>query len=206
MKHETREAWLNALVQEMADWYDGTLPPVRIGVGFTSKGIRSVAIGQCWTPEASADGVIAIFVHPALDDPSRVADVVAHELIHALIGCDEKHGPVFKRAALALGLEGKMTATTAGARFLERIAPVLDKLGPYPHGALTGGGSSAKPKQPTRMLKVSCPGSIPEDNALCPTLEEDGTSYTVRTTRKWIDSYGCPACPACGTTMTEAAA
>jgi hypothetical protein len=183
----------------MADWYDGTLPPVRIGVGFTSKGIRSVAIGQCWTPEASADGVIAIFVHPALDDPSRVADVVAHELIHALIGCDEKHGPVFKRAALALGLEGKMTATTAGARFLERIAPVLDKLGPYPHGALTGGGSSAKPKQPTRMLKVSCEGD-------CPSMGEDGTTYTVRRTRKWLDFAGAPVCPSCGTTMTEAAA
>lgn len=91
-----------------------------------------------------------------------------------------------------------MTATTAGPKFLERIAPVLERLGAYPHAALTGGGSSAKPKQPTRMLKVVCGTGCGG--------EEDGNIYTVRTTRKWLDSIGPPVCPGCDTTMTEAAA
>lgn len=186
----TREAWLQALAAEMAPWFDQPVPPVRIGVGFTSKGGRSNSIGQCWIPEASSDEVAAIFLHPKLGTAEDVAHVLAHELVHASVGCDKKHGPVFRRQAVALGLAGPMTATVAGPEFAERVAPALAKLGPYPHGALAGAGHR---KQTTRMHKVICGWSG------CPFA--DGASvYTLRMSQKWIDR-ALPACPGCHTPM-----
>ena len=88
--------------------------------------------------------------------------------------------------ATSLGLEGKMTATVAGADLKVKLDALAAKLGPYPHAALTPGMRTGK--QGTRMLKVTCP--------------EDG--YTLRATRKWLD-MGLPTCP-CGTEMTEEAA
>lgn len=180
-QHETREAWLQALVAQLRPWFEEvnlTVPAVRVGVGFTSKGARSTRIGECWSPSASADGVPEVFVHPRLDAPEEVAHVLVHELIHASIGTDKQHGAAFKRPALALGLTGRMTATIPTDGLLDRLRPVLLNLGPYPHGRLSGGRASTGPKQTTRMLKCECPGC----------------GYTVRTTRKWLD-VATPTCP-----------
>jgi hypothetical protein len=185
----TREAWLLAVAERMAPWYDGTVPPVRVSVGFTSKGRRSNRVGECWTPAADPDGRSHIFIHPKLIDPVEVAATLAHELLHAVVGLEAKHGPIFRAAALALGLEGKMTSTVPGPVFKEQIAGVLAEVGPYPHGSLQpGDGKSTPPTQTTRMVKVAC--------------EQCG--YTVRTTQKWL-AVGVPACPACELTMAVAA-
>src|SRR5688572_8293693 len=157
-KHATREAWLLALVEAIRSWYKETGTPlpksVRISVGFSSKGARSKVIGQCWAPTAADDGVSQIFVHPMLSDATTVAATVVHELVHAAVGCDKQHGADFRAPAVALGLEGKMTATVPGAELVERLKPVLKALGTYPHAALKAGGTSTGPKkQTTRMLK-----------------------------------------------------
>lgn len=182
--HETREAWLQALATEIRPWYEEvgvTVPAVRIGVGFTSKGARSPRIGECWTPSASADQIPAIFIHPSLHEPvAGVAATLVHELLHAALPPGSKHGPAFKRPALALGLAGKMTATHAGPDLVARLTPVVEDLGPYPHAALTPGGiSSTGPKQTTRMKKVEC----------------SACGYVARTTQKWLDEIGAPICP-----------
>lgn len=183
-KFDTREAWLHALIEAIRPWYKeaGTPLPksVRISVGFSSKGARSNRIGECWAPSADEHGLSQIFVHPSLSDAGTVAHVVVHELIHAAVGCDKQHGPAFRAPAVALGLEGRMTATVPGADLVERLKPVLKELGRYPHGALKGGTSSGPKKQSTRMLKCECP--------------ECG--YIARTTSKWIDEVGAPICPA----------
>lgn len=180
--HTTREAWLQALVEDLRPWYEEqgiTVPPVRISVGYTSKGARSKVIGECWHPDASDDGVPQVFIHPAYNDPEAVAAIVVHELIHAGLGPGKKHGPEFKRVAVPLGLEGRMTATTPGVLLLERLKPVLSSLGEYPHGALRPGGSGSNgPTQTTRMLKATCPAC----------------GYLVRTSQKWFD-VGVPSCP-----------
>lgn len=194
-KHVTRESWLLALVEETTPWFEEvglTVPAFRISTGFTSKGARSTRIGECWYGTATDDGVPQVFVHPALNDPEAVAGVVVHEVIHAALGPGHGHGSTFKRPALALGLEGRMTATTPGEDLLKRLRPVLKRLGPYPHGALRPTGDptskSTSPKQGTRMLKVVCP--------------ECG--YTARTTRKWLD-IGAPLCPVDTIHLEEAA-
>jgi hypothetical protein len=183
----TREEWLEALVEQLTPWYEKDVPPVRISVGFTSQGKRSKRIGECWSKECDGEGHCQIFIHPQLDDPLDIAATVAHELIHAVVGTDAKHGAPFKRVALKIGLQGPMRSTTPSEGFKTKIAPILEDLGPLPHSALKGsGGSSAPKKQTTRMLKCEC----------------QGCGYVVRTTRQWID-LGLPVCGVCGEVFTE---
>lgn len=179
----TREAWLQDLVGEVTPWYEEvglTLPEVRISTGFTSKGVRSNRIGECWHGTASADGLPQIFVHPRLSDGVEVGGVVVHELVHAAVGVGHGHGPEFKRPAVALGLEGRMTSTTVGTALRIDLERTIERLGPYPHASLTpaAGVTSTGPKQTTRMVKCECP--------------ECG--YLVRTTQKWLD-IATPTCP-----------
>lgn len=186
--HTQREAWLLDVAQRIAPWFDGTVPGLRVSVGFSSKGRRSKVIGECWSPEADPDGRCHIFVHPSLTDPVEVAGTLAHEMVHAVVGCDKKHGPVFKRAGAAIGLDGPAKNMGPGPIFRERIAPILAAVGPYPHGELRAGGAkSTPPKQDTRMIKASC-----------------ACGYTVRASRKWL-AQAIPSCPLCEVVMEVAA-
>ena len=71
-----------------------------------------------------------------------------------------------------------MTATVPGDAFKAMIAPILEKLGEYPHAKLD---ASTRKKQTTRLVKCHC--------VTC--------GYTVRTTSKWL-ALGAPHCPAHG--------
>lgn len=158
--HPTREQWLNAFVALATPHFaaQGLAMPdkIRVSIGWPSSGIRSKTIGECWIREASGDGHAEIFVTPALKDVERIAGVLTHELVHAVVGHEAKHGPVFKKAATSLGLEGKMTATTEGAAWEAWARPVLAELGPYPGNTLTGSIAGGKKKQKARMLKLQC--------------------------------------------------
>lgn len=153
----TREQWLNAFVHEARKVFklrSHELPEkIRVSIGFMFRGGK--AIGQCWHEAASTDGTREIFIIPTLDDSSRIADILTHELCHTLFGPDEKHGKNFKAAAYGMGLEGKATATTAGDNWRAWAFPILAKLGPIPHAAIDPAGSGIK-KQTTRLLKCEC--------------------------------------------------
>lgn len=175
---DTREAWLQRLVAKLRPWYEGELPEhVHVSVGFSSKGKRSNRVGECWHPEASADGAPQVFVHPGVADGIEVAAIVVHELIHACRP-DAKHGAGFRAVAVRLGLGGKMTATTYGEELRAKLVAIVEKIGPYPHPQLSSGISSNGPKQTTRLVKLEC----------------ESCGYTVRTSQKWIDA-GLPSCP-----------
>ena len=66
MTHETRESWLNAVAQGVAPLFealDAPLPDrVRVAIGFTSRGAKAKAIGECWDNRLSADGHFEIFI------------------------------------------------------------------------------------------------------------------------------------------------
>lgn len=183
-KHETREEWLNAAIDLLRPIFkaraDVKLPKnVRISCGWTSTGKRGRSIGECWSQKSSADGQIEMFISPRLDDALDVLQVTVHECVHAGVGLEAKHGPIFKKAALAMGLAGKMKATVwSDEGKVDVGVPLLAKLGEYPHGALSGGLSSGPKKQATRLLKVQCPAC----------------EYVVRITQKWVD-VGLPLCP-----------
>lgn len=188
-----REAWLNKAVDELRpifEEYGYAIPPVRVSVGFPSRGAvsrRKLAVGQCWDKVTSADGVAQIFISPLLDlvvDPAQkegaagVLDTLVHECVHAVVGSKAGHGAVFGKCARAVGLQGKLTSGFAGQALVGRLDTVAKKLGPYPHAKLTPSLKESK-KQGTRMIKCEC----------------GDCGYTVRTTKKWLEDVGAPWCP-----------
>jgi hypothetical protein len=193
--YSTREEWLVAAIAAVTPRFEeaeAVIPPVRVSVGWPGgRGKKGTVIGQCWPSSASRDGVVQVFVSPVLDDAVRVLDVLMHELVHAADDCQNGHKGPFVRIARAIGLEGKPTATVAGDDLREDLEAILGELGPYPHAALGRpmDGADGPKKQGTRMLKVEC---------------AEGSGYTVRTTRKWLDEYGAPLCPCHQETMVEA--
>lgn len=195
-KFSTREEWLVAGVEALRPIFaqeGAEIPLVQVSVGWPGgRGRKNSVIGQCWHPEAATDKAAHIFISPILDDPARVLDVLAHELVHAVDVNASGHKGAFARLAKAIGLEGKMTATVAGAGLAECLKRIVEEdLGDYPHGALVnpGDGADGPKKQGTRMIKAEC---------------ESGSGYKVRMTRQWIDEVGLPICPCHNEPMIEA--
>jgi hypothetical protein len=159
-KFHTREAWLNGAVDEvrevMLERTQRDLPGnIRVSVGYApdtrSRG-KTTVCGVLIYPEASADGHYEIFISPVAANDSRLLDVLTHELCHVF---EKGHGKPFGALATAMGLEGPMTATTAGTEFHAWSFPVLARLGPCPYAAIDL--TAAKKKARTYLKKVSCP-------------------------------------------------
>lgn len=189
MAHTLRDAWLAEAVEKLRPLFieAGTPIPekVRASIGFPSRNAgrsNKQRIGECWGNPS--DGIPQVSVSPVTDDAAKILDILAHELVHATVGCECGHRGPFKRLALAIGLEGKMTATVPGEALAGKLKAIASKLGPLPHVALD---LSGRKKQTTRMLKAEC----------------SPCEYIVRLTRKMIDTHGCPICPACGEQMAE---
>jgi len=177
-----REQWLTELTDKLRPDFlaiHGMLPEkLRVTCGWPSKGglaQKSRVIGECWPCKASADSTVEVFISPYVSDSLQVASTLVHELVHA--SGAKGHRIAFKQRAVAMGLEGKMTATKAGPKLKERLNALIADLGNYPHALLDKSQSPHK-KDGTRLLKVQCP--------VC--------EYTVRTTQKWLD-VGLPVCP-----------
>lgn len=187
---DTREKWLLQLTERLRLMFEDIgfkLPEkIRASCGFPSKGAlatKARRIGECWSDDKSEDQHYETFVSPLLSDVAEVAATQVHELCHAAVGVKCGHKKPFTKVAKAIGLEGKMTVTTAGVELAAKLLKLTDEIGPYPHARLVH--SSSPKKQGTRMLLVKCPK--PE------------CGYQVRTTKKWIE-VGVPTCP-CGTKM-----
>ncbi len=177
--HQTREEWLNDAVTQFVPLFDGIgvllSDKIRVSVGFCSTGRRSSRVGECWSDKSSADGHFEIFIRPEIFDPIKALDILAHELVHVAVGTEAAHGKIFKRAALAIGLTGRMRSTVAGPELTAKLHEIRGIIGDFPHAALNG---SNRKKQTTRLVKCTCPSC----------------GYTVRTTRSWIE-IGLPHCP-----------
>lgn len=189
MKQITREEWLEKALIHLQPLFNQPLPKnVKVSCGFPFRraaGLKNRSIGECWTPKASKGNKIEIFISPTLEDSTRVLDVLVHELVHATVGNEAGHGGEFKRMALHVGLTGKMTATTAGESLTKRLNCIVEKIGKFPHAALTPGSRSSHKKDTIRMLKLECPDC----------------GYVVRTTQKWLD-VGMPTC-VCGSEFEQ---
>ena len=123
MEQDNRESWLNRVAIGMGPLFkalDAPLPSrVRVAIGFTSRGAKGKAIGECWDNRRSGDGHFEIFIRPDLAHapdamPAQIAAILAHELVHAAVGIAAGHGRAFKRVSVGLGLVGPMRATTPG--------------------------------------------------------------------------------------------
>ncbi len=182
--HTEREAYLMAAAVLLYKtlFADNDIPTpekYRVSCGWPAG--KRKAIGQCFSTTMSSDGHNEMFVSPSQDDVFEVLQVLIHEMVHASDDCVHGHKGIFRRWALAVGLTGKMTATSLSESlrvYLE--AKVVKKLGPYPHGKLARGGVIKK--QTTRMIKIEC--------------RECG--WIARASQTQVDRLGAPAaCPVC---------
>lgn len=184
-----RQQWLENAVKELRLWFSerGYDVPnnVRISIGWPRGAHgRGRAIGQCWFAEGSDDDYNEIFISPELGqlkkkdqpDPSvQIIGVIVHELCHAVAGREAGHKRPFREVAEAVGLEGKMTATTEGEELIGFADQFIAQHGAYPAGRLN---PKQVKKQSTRMMKCEC--------------EECGC--IARLTRKWLEASGAPYC------------
>lgn len=184
-----REKWLTECVNKLRPDFDRAgfeLPEkIRVSCSWPSKsGLakKKKRIGEAWSAENSGDNSFEVFISPVLKAPVEVAATLVHELVHCAVGLSAKHRGPFVKCAKAMGLEGKMTATTAGEALTKRLGELTTEVGSYPHAELKH--SNAPPKQGTRMLKVECVDC----------------GCIVRMTQKWLDECGPPTC-ACGGVM-----
>jgi len=199
-----REQWLQNAVDKIKPLFEAagfTVPDLRVSCGFPSKGglaTKKRVIGECWDGLCAADGKPQLFISPMLVENTPdimtpgnefaatqgVLATLVHEMVHATIGCKAKHGPKFKKAMTKLGLEGKPTATVAGAELIATLGKVIAELGAYPHSELRM--VKERKVQTTRMRKCMCPEC----------------EYTIRLTKKWLD-VGVPNCPVPGHPVLE---
>ena len=183
MTTTNREDWLSAAVSELRPFFEAVGKPlpanVRVTCGFPSNAKRSGAIGECWADTASADKTFEVLISPVLDDPTKVFEVLVHELCHATAGA-MNHGVNFQKVANLMHLAPSPTkagwkATGKAATFDSVYGEIIKSLDAYPHAALS---MTTKKTQATRMLKAVCPSC----------------GYTVRLTSKWA-ALGLPSCP-----------
>lgn len=191
----TREAWLEEVVRQFRGTFETlnlNLPSVlHLSCGLPSKGAFSETrrvLGQHWPASASTDGGHHIFISPLIEDGLGAAGVLLHELVHACLPPDAKHGPQFKAAAHKLGLtSGKPKSAAPGPELTKTLEDViLLKLGRYPHAALIPPERREGEKGKGRMLKIFCAKGHEE--------------YVLRGSRKTIN-LGVPNCPVCGTPL-----
>ena len=162
-RYETREEWLKEAVlmidaQVFAPVMDGVIPdlPYRVSCSFPGgPGKKKGVVGQCWSRSSSGDRTTEIFISPVEDRAVEVLDTLVHENVHRIVGNKHGHKAPFKRLALKVGLEGKMTSTHAGEALREKLTELAEELGTYPHAKVTPGEGTKK--QSTRMLKITCP-------------------------------------------------
>ncbi len=187
-----REGWLTALADKLRPVLfeaGATVPAsLRVACGWPSKGAfssKTRTIGECWAKEASGDRTTEIFISPFVSTGLEAGAVLVHELVHA--SGQMGHGKGFKQIALAVGLEGRMKATTPSEALKARLNALIAEIGAYPHATLDKNQRPGK-KDGTRLLKVVCPSP--------------DCGYVIRTTQKWVD-LGFPTC-VCGELMTLA--
>jgi hypothetical protein len=180
-----REAWLTELAARAEVFFRGfDLGRYRLTCGWPSRGglaKKARRVGECYAPECSRDGTHEIFVSPVLDDPQEVAGTVCHEMAHVAAGIPAGHGPVYKKVCRHVGLVGRPTNAMPGELLRERLAKIIDRVGPYPHSALTG---VLKVKKPPTSFTLAC--------GACGCL--------VRISSRWLTTAGFPVC-GCGESM-----
>ncbi len=139
--HNTREGWLFTAVEALDKGFfasAGYELPEKLQVSCGFPRAASKAIGQCWDPEASADGTTQMFVCPSLGNAVTVLAVLLHEMIHASVGIKIGHKGIFRKLAKEFGLAGKMTATFAeeGSELHLKLEKMSSSLGKYPHAPM----------------------------------------------------------------------
>ncbi|NRA43509.1 MAG: hypothetical protein HRU09_01000 [Oligoflexales bacterium] len=182
-----REKWLNEMAQHLykrfkSSGYEDIPEKIRFSCSLPSKGAfaKNQVLGECWSCDASDDCTFEIMISHVVSESVRAADVLAHELVHVIVGIENGHNATFGKCARAIGLEGKLTATYAGEDLTNYIKEYAQVIGEYPHASLSK--PEEEKKQSTRQLKMVCRNDHPE--------------YIARISKKTLD-IAAPLCGLC---------
>ena len=124
--------------------------PARAALPSSNGGSHTV--GVCYPREMSQDKHILVHVSPLIGDELEALAILAHELCHASDNCSSGHRNHFRKTALGIGLEGKMTSTHAGDQLIAKLKEIVDVLGEYPQVSL----AVQKRVSGTRNLLIEC--------------------------------------------------
>ena len=199
----TREEYLNAAVEKLTPLYERNklfIPPLKVSCGFPSKSPKKT-LGQCFSSACSADGSCQIFVSPIIKSGVETLGVLTHELVHACLPPDAKHGPKFKEAMKLVGLEGKAIHAMPGDILLGMCEKIAEELGEYPNPPLKMPEKSQKDKAASKKsFKLHCSNFRNGDKS-CRLIEvAKAGEYTVTASRKSL-KLGFPLCPGCSKEM-----
>ena len=183
---------MRAATNELRPYFAGCGYPlpdkIRFAIGCPSTGRKGNRVGECWHSSTSADEHFEIFIRADWAEPGKVLGVLVHELVHAAVPIEARHGKLYRAAALKIGLQGKMVHALPGILLQKRLDELAAALGPLPHarlnierGADNRGPADRAKKQGTRMLKAEC--------------EVDGHGYVVRIAASHVRNDGPPICP-----------
>jgi hypothetical protein len=180
----TRELWLDKAVQALETQVFKSLghkmpEKWEISCGFPYG--HAKAIGQCFDPVHSPEGVTHMFVCPTQHVAMEVLAIIAHEMCHAIVGCECGHKGEFKKIARAIGLEGKLTATfvSDGSELYSKLTAIAEKLGDYPHKGMV---KRAKSKRGPMGGWVRL-------------MSESDETYKVVISPKVLEEHGAPVDP-----------
>lgn len=134
-----REAWLTSAVELLSA---EVFKPVKLNMpekwavscGWV-KGMGKKTVAACIDPICSGDGTTHLFVMPTEFEGVEVVGHLAHEMIHAIVGLDQKHEGNFIKVAKALEFERpwKSCGPGPGTKVHDICKSIVERLGPYPH-------------------------------------------------------------------------
>ena len=163
-----RETWLNLMIDKAVPIFDNAgfkISDIREKLKVSCsmmvgqrKSSKFGAIGQHLPTEWNKEQNHEMLISPTLENGVQVVGVLIHEMCHAIqrymYGNTVKaHGKEFRKIALAVGLQGKMTQTTESPELKIIIKNWITEIGKYPHSEIK---LSGRKKQSTRMLKLEC--------------------------------------------------
>lgn len=181
--HTTREGWLvdaTGLLGTEFFTSKGHKVPAKLQVACGWPKASRRAVGQCWSPNASADETTQMYISPTEAEPVEVLDTLLHEMVHAVVGCEHGHKGPFRLLAKEIGFAGKMASTYAekGSDLEAKLIGIADQLGPYPHAAMTKKDSArVYPYKWSRLMSVNDKG------------------YTVTISPRVMEEHGRPVDP-----------
>ena len=127
-----REEWLNNCKELLVEYIFKpekitVHKAIRISPGWPFAERNGKVKGQCFDTTASKDGHNEIFISPRIEEADKACHVLAHEIIHAVLGTEAGHKGPFVVMMKRIGLEGKPTATIPGEAFKRTMSPLVKR-------------------------------------------------------------------------------
>jgi len=167
-----------------------TLPKnITASMGWTSHGIGTKdkwVQAEAWAKMVSRDRANYIFISPKVHDTVELLTVLAHELCHVVLDCNDGHGQYFQSVASQIGLVKPWEQAVGTTEFNTLMGVWHRELGDYPHAGFRLNSKAYGTKQKSYSIRLNCPVH---------------TDYIVRTSRTQINK-GLPSCY-CGKSLEE---